>query len=120
MIARPLRLRRPYDFHRVRRHGRSWSTPLIVLARLPNDLETNRYGFAVGRRIGGAVARNRVKRWMREAMRRLHPTLHQGYDIVIIARGPLAKPEVGYQQVYDALDDLTRRAKLRRETPVDA
>src|SRR5690606_37394303 len=68
MIARALRLRRPFEFERVRKQGRSWATPLVVMAVLPNDLEHNRYGFAVGRRIGKATARNRVKRWMREAV----------------------------------------------------
>lgn len=113
MIARELRLRRPFEFNRVRKHGRSWSTKLLVLVVLPNDLEHNRYGFAVGRRVGNAVARNRAKRWMREAVRHLHPEIRKGYDMVIIARGPLANPDMTYQQVADALDELTRRAKLR-------
>lgn len=113
MIARPLRLRHPFEFARVRKEGRSWSTPLVVLVLLPNGLEQNRYGFAVGRRIGKAAARNRVKRWMREAVRRLHPSLRQGYDIVLIARGPLAQPDVTYQQVAEAIDTLTARANLR-------
>ncbi|MDI3339609.1 MAG: ribonuclease P protein component [Sphaerobacter sp.] len=114
MIARALRLRRPFEFERVRRQGRSWATPLVVMAVLPNDLGQNRYGFAVGRRVGKAAARNRVKRWMREATRRLHPCLQQGYDIVFIARGTMADPGVTYHQVYDAIAVLTERAKLRQ------
>ena len=119
MIARPLRLRRPFEFERVRRRGRSWSAPLVVLAVLPNELEHNRYGFAVGRRVGKAAARNRVKRRLREAVRDLHPALRPGYDVVVIARGPLADPEVSQQQVAQALDQLTRRARLRRDDPAD-
>jgi len=115
MIARPLRLRRPFEFERVRRQGRSWSTPLVVLAVLPNDLGHNRYGFAVGRRIGKAVARNRVKRRLREAVRDLHPGLRQGYDVVVVARGPLANLAVSQAEVAQALDQLTERAKLRRD-----
>ena len=115
MIARPLRLRRPFDFEHVRRHGRSWSTPLVVLVTLPNALEHNRYGFAVGRRIGKATARNRVKRRLREAVRDLHPSLRPGYDVVVIARGPLANPEVSQPAIIEALDQVTRRANLRRE-----
>lgn len=113
MIARALRLRRPFDFERVRKRGRSWSTRLVVLVVLPNELEHNRYGFAVGKRIGKAAKRNRAKRWMREAVRGLHPELRAGYDLVLIARGPLAQPDVTFQQVAEAIDELTRRAKLR-------
>ena len=115
MIARPLRLRRPFDFERVRRQGRSWSTPLVVLAVLPNDLDHNRYGFAVGRRIGKAAARNRVKRRLREAVRELHPGLRPGYDVVVIARGPLANPEISLAEIARSLDQLIGRARLRRD-----
>lgn len=119
MIARALRLRRPFDFERVRKRGRSWPTRLVVLVVLPNELGHNRYGFAVGKRIGKAAKRNRVKRWMREAVRRLHPELRAGYDLVLIARGPLAQPDVTYQQVAEAIDELTRRAELRIQVNQD-
>lgn len=112
MIARPLRLRRAFEFDRVRRRGRSWTTPLVVLAVLPNELETNRYGFAVGRRVGGAVRRNKIKRWFREATRELHPQLEQGFDLVVIARGRLANDDVTFEHVCDALHTLCRKAGL--------
>lgn len=116
MIARLLRLRRPFEFERVRRRGRSWTTRLVVLALLPNDLEHNRYGFAVGRRVGGAVRRNKVKRWMRESVRELHPALRPGHDIVFIARGPLADQGVNFEQVRDAMRTLSRKAGLLDES----
>jgi ribonuclease P protein component len=117
MIARALRLRRPFEFERVRKRGRSWTTHLLVLSVLGNDCGYNRYGFAVGRRIGGAVRRNRVKRWLREAVRCLHPSLVQGYDLVFIARGPLADESVTYQQVVAAVESLCRRADLLGAAP---
>ena len=112
MIARALRLREPFEFERVRKRGRSWTTRLVVLAVLANDLEHNRYGFAVGRRVGGAVRRNKVKRWLRECVRSLHPVLAQGYDLVLIARGPLADESVGFTQVAADVEAACRRAGL--------
>ena len=120
MIARPLRLHQSYDFTRVRREGRSWSTPLVVLAVLPNDLDHNRYGFAVSRRVGKAVQRNRIRRWLREAVRAAHPQLRQGYDIVLIARGGLADPAVRYEDVEQSVTTLFRRAKLLRSPDMSA
>lgn len=116
MIARKLRLRRSTDFEIVRKRGRSVSGALVVLAYRPNGLEYNRYGFAVGRRVGKAVRRNRVKRWLREAVRRLHPQLRQGYDLVLIARGRLAEPSVTYHHVAGCVQELVRRAGLLETT----
>ena len=117
MIARALRLRRPFEFERVRKRGRSWTTRQLVLSVLGNDCGHNRYGFAVGRRVGGAVRRNLVKRWLREAVRGLHPSLAQGYDLVFIARGPLAEESVTYQQVAASVESLCRRAGLLDAAP---
>lgn len=112
MIARALRLARPFEFERVRKKGRSWTTRLVVLAVLPNDLGHNRYGFAVGRRVGKAVRRNKIKRRMREAVRHVHPELDRGYDMVFIARGPLADTNVSYDEVKSAIHTLCRKAGL--------
>jgi ribonuclease P protein component len=119
MIARPLRLRRSFEFDRVRRGGRSWTTPLVVLTVLPNTFEHNRYGIAVGRRVGGAAKRNRIKRWFRETVRELDPELRTGFDVVVIARGTLANDGVTFEQVRDALRTLTRKSGLmdRRQPP---
>jgi ribonuclease P protein component len=112
MITRSLRLRDPREFQRVRKRGRSWTTPYLVLVSQPNGLEHNRYGFAVGRRVGKAVARNRVKRWMRESIRRRHPSVRQGFDIILIARGRMAEPSVDYSTVDDSVGILVGRAGL--------
>ena len=68
-MDRQSRLRANQDFQRVRREGRSWSSPLAVLIAAPNAADHTRFGFAVGKRIGNAVTRNRVKRRLREAER---------------------------------------------------
>lgn len=117
MIARSLRLRDPGEFQQVRKRGRSWTTPYLVLVMQPNHLEHNRYGFAVGRRVGTAVERNRVKRWMREAIRKQHPELRQGFDIVLIARGRMAETDVDYSTVEQSIGILAERAGLT--SPVD-
>ncbi len=112
MIARPLRLRHSFEFARIRKHGRSSSTGVVVVATLPNDLGHNRYGFVVGRRIGKSVVRNRVRRWLRETIRLLEPELRQGYDVVLIARGLIGGPEVTYHRVFEAVRAASKRVGL--------
>lgn len=112
MVARELRLRRGSDIDRVRSRGRSWTSRLLVLAILPNGLEQNRYGFAVGKRVGGAVERNRAKRLMREAIRIRHPGLQPGHDILLIARNSF-RDETTLNEVSEQLDGLLQRAGIR-------
>jgi len=112
MVARELRLRRGSDIDRVRSRGRSWSSRLLVLAFLPNDLEHNRYGFAVGKRVGGSVERNRAKRLLREAIRVRHHELKSGHDVLLIARNSF-RDETTLLEVSEQLDGLLNRASLR-------
>jgi len=102
------RLTKPAQFALVYRQGRSWSSGPLVLRAMPNGLPVTRCGFSVSRRIGNAVTRNRVKRWLREIMR--GESVTAGYDIVLIAR--VAAPEAGFAGVKAAAAGLLARAKL--------
>ena len=117
MIARDLRLRSPRDFERARSEGRSWSNALLVAVVRPNELPSNRYGFAVGKRVGKAHVRNRAKRLMREAARSLHPHLRQGHDVLFIARNRFGL-QTSYGDVAGAMRDVMSRGRLlRAEAP---
>jgi ribonuclease P protein component len=109
-LRRAHRLRRAADFQRVRARRRSWGHPLLVLYVAPNDVQTTRLGISVGRRVGNAVVRNRVKRRVREAVRHRHAELASGYDLVFIARAPAATAD--WPALRDATEDLLRRARL--------
>jgi ribonuclease P protein component len=80
------------------------------LAARPNGLAVTRFGFAVGKRLGKAVVRNRLKRRLREAARRQQPTIEPGWDLVFIARQPLLAAD--FAQIAAAVEQLLRRAKL--------
>ena len=107
-LARREGLKRPQDFAAVRRRGRSWSNRTLVLVALPNELGVSRFGFTVGRRVGNAVARNKVKRRLREAARQSEIT--DGWDLVVLAR--MGAASAGYRQLSVDMADLLRRARL--------
>jgi ribonuclease P protein component len=92
----------------VHNEGRSWVSSLLVVKTLPNDLAFSRCGFSVSRQVGKAVDRNKVKRRLREILR-VTP-LKQGWDIVFIARPPVAA--ASYTGLKKATVDLLSRARL--------
>ena len=88
-MDRRLRLRDDADIRRVRSRGRAVTEGPLVGRVLPNRLlpPRNRYTVIAGKKQGNAVARNRVKRLVREALRHLHPSLAPGIDLAIYVRG---------------------------------
>jgi ribonuclease P protein component len=80
------RLRGPGAYERVFQQGRKLVAPLFILHVLPTSEPHSRLGLAVSRRIGTAVARNRVKRRVREFFRRHKALLDPPCDVVVVAR----------------------------------
>ena len=109
-MQRKFRLTRSEDFKRVRRFGKSYAHPLLVLVVQASDEATLRVGVAAGRTVGTAVKRNRAKRLIREAVRTVIPSLGTGWDILLIARPALSSCNVF--EVREALLTLLRRAEL--------
>lgn len=105
-------LKTSQDFQRVRREGRSWAHPLVVLIACPNGQAESRAGITAGKTVGNAVARNRAKRRLRAAARLAEAQIRPGWDVVLIARPPLVKAK--WLEVTEALAQLLRRAKLTR------
>jgi ribonuclease P protein component len=112
-VERRLRLRRGGDVRTARSRGRVVSDGPLVLRYLPNpsDPPRNRYGVVAGRKSGGSVQRNRLKRVTREALRALHPTVRPGYDLVVIIRGTVEELP-GSGEARQLLARMLRRAGL--------
>jgi ribonuclease P protein component len=83
----PRRLRRR-DFDAVYREGAQRSAPGFRVIVRPNGTDRVRFGISVRRSLGGAVVRNRIKRRLREILRRVRPRLAPGWDIVVEPRAP--------------------------------
>jgi ribonuclease P protein component len=91
-LRRTARLRDPRDFQRVNRTGVRRASAHFVAVIAPSRADEGpKLGLAVSRRVGNAVARNRVKRRVREWFRRARPGLARSTDWVVIARAGAAE-----------------------------
>lgn len=138
-MQRKFRLTRSEDFKRVRRFGKSYAHPLVVLIVQAHDWRSRpedkrnspvekygtsippafgespvshprvKVGVAAGRTVGTAVYRNRAKRLLREAIRPLLPNITPGLDLILIARPGLVTATL--EETRQALLTLLQRAK---------
>jgi ribonuclease P protein component len=103
------------DFQRVRRFGKSYAHPFLVLIALPNEMDKSRFAVSAGRSIGNAVQRNQAKRILREALRPLIPSIPKGWDLVLLARKPIKSAQ--FVEIRDALTGLLSEGNLMEKTP---
>lgn len=126
-FGRDRRLSNHAEFVRAQRLGRRVGTPHFTLLVAPQpgsraELNAPRIGLVVGRKVGNAVRRNRIKRLCRECFRLWPDMLPPGVDLVVIARAHahelnLASLRTEWADVYRHLRKRAAEALARREPP---
>ena len=104
-------LNQPKQYKLVYEQGSSFKNNFLVLKALTNGLIVTRYGFSVSRKVGKAVTRNKIKRWLREILRETQ--VRPGWDLVFIVRPKVI--EAGYWELKKAVASLLYRAQLLAE-----
>lgn len=114
-FPRSARVIRTAEFDRVMRFGRRIDDAALSLRAVRNDLDETRLGLVVGKRLGGAVVRNRLKRVIREAFRLVRSQLPVGWDIAVQPRtgADIRLPTV-VESLLRAADRLRDRARSRQ------
>lgn len=109
MLPRHQRLRRRKDFLACYNEGKVYTQPHLVMHLRPQPTG-QRFGFVVGKKVGKAVVRNRVKRRLRAACRECLPHLRSGFDAVFVARRNVV--EADYPQLLQEMRQLFQHAKV--------
>ena len=97
-------LRNNKEFQMVYNEGKSKANKYLVLYYRKNDLEYNRLGISVSKKVGNSVVRHRLTRLIRESYRLNEAEFENGLDIVVVAR-PQAKDRT-YREIESALMHL--------------
>ena len=110
--GKDLFLKRRGDIEYAKQHGHRISTTLFNMVICRTDTNVSRVGIVVGKRFGGAVSRNRVKRLFRELTRQLRGQLLPGHALVVFPkRESISQPFAVLKEVW--LSALQRQRLLR-------
>ena len=103
-------IRNKFEFNKVYSKGHSYVNHLMVIHVINSDNIKGKIGFAVGKKIGNAVVRNRIKRLMREAYRITQHDIQSNAAIIMIARKSLIEAKT--DDVIKAFKNLCKKAKI--------
>jgi ribonuclease P protein component len=119
-MKKELRIKKNKDFQIAFKNGRSFANrQFVVYVLQKEDQAFFRIGLSVSKKIGNAVMRNQIKRYIRQSVLELKGQMISGMDYVIIARKPLA--EMGFFEVKKSLTHVLKVGKvLKRDTQVGA
>ncbi|MFB0507969.1 MAG: ribonuclease P protein component [Thermodesulfobacteriota bacterium] len=99
--GRENRIARKVDFWKDRRRRKKFNTRHFLLILRKNDKDSKRLGLVVGRKVGGAVARNRIKRLLREFFRLNKERMPESSDLIVLVKENIEIE--GYREVFEEL-----------------
>lgn len=110
-MKKKYRIKKNDEFQEVFKQGTSVANRQFVIYVLDKPEQAYfRIGLSVSKKIGKAVVRNRVKRYVRQVFHEERDRIQTGKDYVIIARVPVAT--MGYEEVKKSLLHVLRRANV--------
>jgi len=110
MALRPEVLRYKRDFDRLYKRGRPAGEKYVVVFHVSNGLGYSRKAFLASKKVGGAVARNRARRLMKEGFRKIESEILTGRDILFIARREIA--DAGLREVEQSMLRALKKSGL--------
>lgn len=118
-MKKKYRVKKNQEFQDIMLHHNSYANRNLVVYVLENDDQTHyRIGLSVGKKVGNAVVRNKVKRQLREGVAQISASLKTTINVIIIARPGIEK--LSTAEVITNLIHVSKLAKLLNEDGVDA
>ncbi len=110
-------LKKNKDFKYVYEHGVSRANKYLVMYVIKNQLNSNRVGISVSKKVGNSVVRHHLARLIRESYRLNEETFIQGVDIVIVVR--VNAKNAGFHEIQSALLHLAKISRIRVEDQIE-
>ncbi|WP_100374333.1 ribonuclease P protein component [Bacillus sp. FJAT-45037] len=108
------RIKKNEEFSSVFNKGQSVANRQFVLYSLKKEGQVNfRIGLSVSKKVGNAVTRNRIKRYVRTVFQTYQEDLPINYDFVVIARHPVA--EMDFHEVESSLKHVLKKSRFLKK-----
>jgi len=113
-MKKTYRVKKQTEFQHILKKGNSFANRELVIYYLKNDDQTHfRIGISVGKKIGNAVMRNQIKRYIRQAVLELKSEINPKIDFIIIARNPTKTMD--FFSIKKSLQHLLYKQKLLKK-----
>ena len=116
MLKKINRLKKRYQFNYVYKSGEHFSGEHMVLYVASSKTKNIKVGLAVTKKVGHAVVRNKVRRRLREIIKKHVPTLKQNNNIIIVARDNIT--EASFEKLSNEFLKLIKKANLINEESI--
>ena len=114
LLKKKYRVKKNEEFQQIFKQGESFANKQLVIYYVPKkDQHHFRVGISVGKKLGNAVMRNQIKRYIRESLRQLESHIQPDVDIIIIARKPTTSMKV--DEIKNTLKHVLKRTSLYRQ-----
>jgi ribonuclease P protein component len=111
-------IKKNFEFRKVLSRGNFVNGNNVAIYFFPNKLNIIRYGFAIGKKAGKAVSRNRIKRILREIARITPIETEKGMDVVFVWKNRISAKEVDFFEIKKEIENLLKKGKNSEETSV--
>lgn len=107
-------LKRNEDFKEIYSTGKSYANKYLIMYVKKNNMDINRIGISVSKKVGNSVVRHRITRLIRESYRLSEDNFASGLDIIVVARAGAKGKK--YSEIESALLHLMKLHKIGKET----
>jgi len=104
-------IKKNFEFRKVLSRGNFVNGDNVAIYFFPNRLNVIRYGFAIGKKAGKAVSRNRIKRVLREIARITPIETEKGMDVVFVWKNRISAKEVDFFEIKKEIENLLKKGK---------
>ena len=105
-------LKKNYEFKYRLEKGKCYPGKCFNIYIMKNKISQNKIGIAVGKKVGKAVVRNKIKRWIREAYTSLENDLVETYDFVFVWKKSQNVENTDYEMVYNTMKETFKKANI--------